>query len=114
MHLCFAPKFVQWKFFFFFLCSLSRTPFDQNTFGGFAGILASELIGGSMFLTITFMISSLCLSMGLYFGAFCGHFELMFRNMSEIKIKNEPKYMNRLLLKTRLIEAVNFHNHAKR
>lgn len=88
---------------------MNSTPFDQNTFSGFAGVLTLELFGGGMFLTVTTMISSLFLSMGLYFGAFCAHFELMFQNISEMKSENESIS----LMKTRLIIAVRFHNHAK-
>lgn len=57
------------------------------------------------------MISSLFLSMGLYFGAFCTHFEFMFRNIGEMKSENVCDSMS--LMKTRLITAVKFHNHAK-
>lgn len=78
------------------------------------GVLAIETVCGSMFLTVTTMISSLFLSMGLYFGAFAAHFELMFQNMNELNSENVPRFRRLLLLKTRLTQAVNFHNDAKR
>lgn len=67
-----------------------------------------------MYLTVTVMISSLFLSMGLYFGAFAAHFELMFQNMSKLNSENMPEFRKMLLLKARLTEAVKFHNDAKR
>lgn len=93
--------------------SSNRTPLDQNTAVGFSGILAIEIIFSLVYLTMTTSIVSLFLSMGLFLGAFCEHFDLMFRNMSELAGRKRPTFGSGIPLRKHLIEAIEFHIRAK-
>lgn len=92
-------------------------PFDDTTVYGFIGTVAIQLgIGIVYFLTIVPLIS-LLLSMGLYSGAFCSHFEAYFHNMNELTVdlqdcKNSSVLKRALLLRRWLVDAIRFHNQA--
>lgn len=91
----------------------NRMPFDQNTFGGFVGMLVNGLTTGLTYLMITTTIASLFLSMGLFLQAFYLHYESMCRNINELIDKKMPEATKQFRLKSYLIETIHFHNQAK-
>lgn len=62
---------------------------------------------------VTILIVSLFVSMGLFLKVFRKHFDLIFRNISELVDKQPQTSRRMILLKASLIEAINYHNRAK-
>lgn len=77
--------------------------------------LMAEAILDSVYLTIAVPIESFLLSMGLYTGALHSHYQLLLEEVNELVDRDTSVPDAQLLLetKTRLIEAINFHNQAK-
>lgn len=111
---CSNIYYLTWSANFF----LTRMPFDDTTVYGFIATVTIQLGVGIAYFLSTLPSISLLLSMGLYLGAFCSHFETMFRNMSDLVVdlhdcNNFSVFEKALLLRTWLVEAIRFHNQAK-
>lgn len=84
-------------------------PFEENSFLEFLGIFACNYIFGVVQLAISVLITTLFVTMGLFFKSVRKHFEFMFQNMSDLVC--EPPTPNYVVqLKASLIEAINLHN----
>lgn len=92
------------------LSLLNRTPIDESTTKGYLEVLAYDLSSGLVFQGTTLTISALFLSMGLYLGTFCSHFESMLQQMVT---ENRSTAEKVTLMKMRLIDAINLHIQAK-
>lgn len=101
-------SFVQWLRLF---SLLNRTPFDENTMGGFSGILLTELIFWFSYISTAVLITTLYLVVGLYMDAIRKHFELLFRNMNEMFGGKSPAFEieGPISLKKWLIDELTFH-----
>lgn len=91
-----------------------RLPYlDQSTLGGYCAFLAVQFATGSVYFAVNIATASIFLSLGLFFDAFCIQFELMFRNMSDL-VGGRAALGSTVKLKAFLIQAIHFHNQAKK
>lgn len=91
----------------------NRLPFDLNTVGGYSGALVAHALIGLIYFTVLVLIESILLTMGLFLGAFHSQYELMMNDINELASTGSSDIDYRIQLKTRLADAINFHNEAK-
>lgn len=91
----------------------SSLPFDENTPIGWTTVFGLHLIFASTYTASIIPASAFFLAIGLYFKACTHHFQNIFVDMNKISNQN-PSIQVGLNIKKKLIEAINFHNAAKR
>lgn len=94
------------------MSGFDRDPFDKSTLFGFCAILTCNFVWSIIYLGVTIVISSLFLTMALFFNAFCIHFGSMFQHITVLADKHGTDD-NEIQLKSSLIVAMNLHNEAK-
>lgn len=91
----------------------SRVPYlNQSTYEGYCGILALEIVAGTLYFAVNMTIASLFLGLGLFFNAFSIQFASMFQHMSDL-VSTDQTHGSMVELKRYLIETITFHNKTK-
>lgn len=93
--------------------NFNSTPFNENTFLGWATVFCLHLIVATAYGIVNIPASAFFLAVGLYFEACTHHFQTIFADTSKV-LNEKPTIETMLKVKKSLIEAVHFHIFTKR
>lgn len=93
--------------------TLYSTPFDGNTYIGWAFNFCLQMVFGLSFVLVNLSTVTFVVAIGLNFAACTKHFRIMFSDLSQIADKNGTIEM-RLKMKGSIVAAIHFHRKTKR